>query len=229
MRALSEESANADIQQAVECASSRGIRLNWVFQGPPGVGKGTYATRAADAMGIPHVATGDLIRHEIAQQSTIGQEIAPIVQRGQLIDDKQACRLVEQRLQRGFEAGESGVLLDGYPRTVAQAQRLLNTTKLVGVLNMRLREDVLVEKCTGRRKCRHCGANYNIADIQKPEGANGEPAVTMPPLPPEPECEDHLEKRSDDTEEVVRERLRVYHQEVQLHIYYLTCCLLPLI
>jgi adenylate kinase len=212
---MSEEAARQALSRAVHTATARGVKLNWVFQGPPGVGKGTYASRAAEALGVPHIATGDLVRAEVSAGSDIGHEIAPLINAGKLIGDEQASRLVETRLARGAELGEHGVLLDGYPRTVPQARRLLECTTLAGVLNMRLREDVLVEKCTGRRRCTHCGANYNVADIQKGHGPNGEPPVTMPPLSPAPECEAHLQKRSDDTEEVVRERLRVYHEEVR--------------
>jgi hypothetical protein len=93
-------------------------------------------------------------------------------------------------------------------RTVPQADQLSRITPIDLALNLSLREEVLVEKCMGRRMCSHCGANYNIADIYLP-AQGGRPEIIMPPLSPPAECEPHLETRADDTEEVIRKRLQV--------------------
>ncbi|GFR51656.1 hypothetical protein Agub_g14089, partial [Astrephomene gubernaculifera] len=187
--------------------------INWVFLGPPGVGKGTYATRVAKAFGIPHIATGDLIRAEIATGSDLGAKMKSIVNQGKLLPDEIVQEVLQLRLSKGRQEGERGFLLDGFPRTRAQAEQLLRTTDIGLVLNLGLREEVLVEKCMGRRLCRHCGKNYNIANIYLAPGPEGQPEIVMPPLNPPPECAPHLEVRADDREEVIRHRLEVYKQE----------------
>ncbi|KAG2485995.1 hypothetical protein HYH03_015317 [Edaphochlamys debaryana] len=187
-------------------------QLNWVFLGPPGVGKGTYATRAAKAFGIPHIATGDLIRAEIAAGTDMGKQMKAIVNSGKLLPDAMVQEVLQARLAKGRAEGERGFLLDGFPRTRAQAEQLVQSVDVGLVLNMSLREEVLVEKCMGRRLCRHCGKNYNIADIYLP-ASGGRPEIIMPPLSPPPECAPHLETRADDTEPVIRHRLEVYKRE----------------
>lgn len=183
----------------------------WVFLGPPGVGKGTYATRVADWLSITHVAAGDLVREEIKSGSALGKEMARIANSGDLLPDEMVTRLLRKRVQRAEQEGEPGVLLDGFPRTVAQAEELLSIADVQLALNLRLREDVLLEKCLGRRICAKCGKGYNIADINAPaDPTRGLPAIVMPPLNPPPECEHHLETRADDTPSVVQHRLTVY-------------------
>lgn len=115
------------------------------------------------------------------------------------------------RLAHAAAAGTPAVL-DGYPRTAAQATHLLAVADVRLALNLTLREQVLMDKCLGRRVCGECGAGYNVADIQLP-AAGGLPAVTMPPMPPPPECEPHMEVRADDNPETVRNRLAVYARE----------------
>lgn len=184
----------------------------WVFLGPPGVGKGTYATRIAEWLCIPHVAAGDLVRDEIKAETPLGLEMKSIVNAGNLLPDEVVIRLLRQRLHTAADAGDPGVLLDGFPRTVSQASNVLHVADVQLALNMQLREDVLMAKCLGRRVCTKCGKGYNVADINLP-AANGEPAIVMPPLNPPPECMQHLETRADDTEAVVTRRLQVYHAE----------------
>ncbi|GLC40765.1 hypothetical protein PLESTB_000024900 [Pleodorina starrii] len=187
--------------------------INWVFLGPPGVGKGTYASRVAKAFGVPHIATGDLIRAEIKSGSSLGEQMKAVVNQGKLLPCAMVDQVLHDRLARGRQEGERGFILDGYPRTAAQAEQLLKTADIGLVLNLSLREEVLVQKCMGRRLCRHCGKNYNVADIHLPAGADGQPEIVMPPLSAPPECEPHLETRADDREEVIRHRLEVYKQE----------------
>lgn len=209
------EGAREELREACRSSEKAGRQLNWIFQGPPGVGKGTYAKKAAVELGVPHIATGDLLRGEVAAGTELGRELEPALNSGQLIGDEQMEKLVAARLRRGIEQGERGFLLDGFPRSIRQARFLSNNSSVMAVLRMTMREDVLVEKCCGRRVCSHCGANYNLADISKGPGLNGEPPVRLPPLPPESECEPHLFRRSDDTEEVVRERLKLHRENVR--------------
>jgi adenylate kinase len=104
--------------------------------------------------------------------------------------------------------GERGFILDGYPRTKAQAEKLSDITDIQLAVNLSLREDILISKCLGRRMCNECGRNYNVANIQFP-AVDGKPAVVMPPLMPPDKCMQKMETRADDTEEVVRRRLQV--------------------
>lgn len=183
--------------------------LTWVFLGPPGVGKGTYATRVANAFGMCHIAAGDLVRDEIKSGSELGKEMAKIVNQGHLLPDGIIMRVLREHFMRMHSEGTDKFLLDGFPRTEAQAKNLEVVANVQLALNLALREEVLVEKCLGRRICKKCGKNYNIADIYLP-ASDGRPEIVMPPLSPPEECVDHLEQRSDDTEPVVRKRLEVY-------------------
>eukprot|EP00887_Chlorella_sp_A99_P006205 scaffold3.g6205.t1 len=181
--------------------------LTWVFLGPPGVGKGTYATRISDTFGFWHIAAGDLVRMEMKQGTELGKQMEEIVNRGQLLPDALITRVLREHLMREASAeGASKFLLDGFPRTVTQAAELDQVVGVALAVNLSLREEVLVQKCLGRRICRKCGKNYNVADIYLPAG-DGRPEIVMPPLNPPPECMQHMEQRSDDTEPVVRKRL----------------------
>lgn len=185
---------------------------NWVFLGPPGVGKGTYASRVASALRLPHISTGDLVRDEIASKTKLGAEMSSIVSQGQLLPDDVILQLLRRRLARGEAIGEPGFILDGFPRTLSQAEQLTSIAEIQLALNLSLREEVLIQKCVGRRKCGKCGKNYNLATIHLP--AEGRwPEIVMPPLPPPPECLGYLQQRADDREEVVRKRLEVYEAE----------------
>ncbi len=101
-------------------ASAKHLLPAWVFLGPPGVGKGTYATRIAEWLGIPHVAAGDLVREEMKSESPLGLEMKAIVNAGNLLPDDVVIRLLQKRLQVAADSGDQGVLLDGFPRTVSQ-------------------------------------------------------------------------------------------------------------
>ncbi|KAK3281921.1 hypothetical protein CYMTET_10315 [Cymbomonas tetramitiformis] len=185
---------------------------NWIFLGPPGVGKGTYAGRVADLVGIPHISTGDLVRAEIKSGSPLAEKMKEITSTGGLLPDALILDILHKRFEEGKGNNETGFLLDGFPRTAAQAAELMKVTDIHLVVNLSLREDVLIEKCCGRRVCEHCGKSYNIADIYRKAGPEG-PEIIMPPLNPKPECADHLTHRADDTEEIVQKRLDIYNQE----------------
>lgn len=119
--------------------------------------------------------------------------------------------LLSKRLEAGEAKGETGFILDGFPRTVRQAEILEGVTDIDLVVNLKLREEALLAKCLGRRICSQCGGNYNIASIDI-KGENGQPGMYMAPLLPPPHCASKLITRSDDTEEVVKERLRIYNE-----------------
>jgi adenylate kinase len=189
-------------------AANAGRKLNWVFLGAPGVGKGTYASRMAKQMGVPHISMGDLVRAEIKGETAMGKEMKAIAASGKLVPDALVLDILKARIKRGEESGERGFLLDGFPRTVPQAETLGEMVEVTQVLNLTLREDILVEKCCGRRECGECGKAFNIADIKSEKP--GEPTIIMPPLNPPDKCMGKMTQRPDDTEEVVRARLQVY-------------------
>jgi len=198
---------------------ARGKKLNWVFLGAPGVGKGTYASRMAKQMGVPHISMGDLVRAEIKGETTRGKEMKAIAARGELVPDALVLDILDKRVKRGQAEGERGFLLDGFPRTVPQAETLSAMVEVTQVLNLTLREDILVEKCCGRRECGECGKSFNIADIRSEKA--GEQTIIMPPLNPPQECFAKLTQRPDDTEEVVRARLEVYKKStIPVENYY---------
>ncbi|KAH9624740.1 hypothetical protein KSS87_009008 [Heliosperma pusillum] len=188
--------------------------IQWVFLGCPGVGKGTYASRLSKLLGVPHIATGDLVRHELSSSGPLSTQLADIVNKGQLVSDEIIISLLSKRLEVGETKGESGFILDGFPRTIRQAEILEGVTDIGLVVNLRLPEQALIEKCLGRRICNQCGKNFNVATIDI-KGENGKPEIRMAPLNPPAQCASKLITRADDTEEVVKERLRVYGEMSQ--------------
>ncbi|CAN1237697.1 Adenylate kinase 1, chloroplastic [Linum grandiflorum] len=185
--------------------------VQWVFLGCPGVGKGTYASRLSTLLAVPHIATGDLVREELNSSGPLSSQLKEIVNQGKLVSDEIIINLLSKRLEAGEAKGESGFILDGFPRTIRQAEILEGVTEIDLVVNLKLREEALLAKCLGRRICSQCGGNYNIACIDI-KGANGQPGIYMAALPPPPQCADKLIQRADDTEEVVKARLQIYNE-----------------
>lgn len=185
-----------------------------MFLGCPGVGKGTYASRLSTLLGVPHIATGDLVREELSSSGLLSSQLKELVNHGKLVPDEFIISLLSKRLEAGKEKGESGYILDGFPRTVTQAEILEGVINVDLVINLKLKEEALLAKCLGRRICSECGANYNVACIDI-KGGDGDDRMYMPPLLPPPKCESKLITRADDTEEVVKERLRVYNKMTQ--------------
>lgn len=178
------------------------------------MGKGTYASRLCNLLGVPHIATGDLVREELTSSGPLSQQLSEIVNQGKLVSDEIIISLLSKRLEAGEAKGESGFILDGFPRTINQAEILEGVTDIDLVVNLKLQEDVLLEKCLGRRICSECGKNFNLASINV-KGENGNPGISMAPLLPPPHCTSKLITRSDDIEAVVKERLRVYSEKSQ--------------
>jgi len=178
------------------------IRL--VLFGPPGVGKGTQAAGIRARAGVPHISTGEMLREAMKNGSPLGQAVRAVVERGELVPDALIGDLVEERLSRP-DAG-SGFLLDGYPRTLAQADRLERYLagkglRLDGVVNLSVPEPEIIDRLTGRRVCPSCGALYHVRYSRpKVEGVCDR-------------CGASLRARSDDTREAIGERLRIYHEQ----------------
>ncbi|KZV14616.1 adenylate kinase 1, chloroplastic-like [Dorcoceras hygrometricum] len=137
--------------------------------------------------------------------------LAAIVNQGKLLSDEIIIDLLSKRLEDAQTKNETGFVLDGFPRTLRQAEILEKVTDIDLVINLKLREEALIAKCLGRRICSECGGNYNVACIDIKDN-DGSQRMYMPPLLPPPQCESKLTTRSDDTEEVVKERIRVYDE-----------------
>lgn len=196
----------------------RGKQL--VFLGCPGVGKGTYASRLAQLLEVPHIAMGDLVRQGLSDPAGVAGKYASAMKQGMLLPDDVIFELLQKRLEYGITVGETGFILDGFPRTKKQAEILDQVTEIDLVVNLKLREDILISKCLGRRICSQCKGNFNLANIDV-EDPHGGARIVMPPLLPPAGCEHKMMVRPDDTEEVVRARLRVYQTEtIPVEEYY---------
>ncbi len=174
-----------------------------ILLGPPGSGKGTQAVLLAERLGIPHISTGDILREHVAARTELGRRVEAIMSAGQLVPDELVNTIVEERLSR--PDCEGGCILDGYPRTVAQAERLAEVLARRGlrpvIVNLAVDYNVIVTRITARRQCPVCGASYNL--------------ITNPPREDE-RCDRDgaaLAARQDDSEEVVRRRLEAYERQ----------------
>jgi adenylate kinase len=190
--------------------------MKMIFLGAPGVGKGTYASRIAPKMGIPHISTGDMFREEAKAGTELGKKLNEYMQKGVLVPDEMVIDILKTRIER--DDSQKGFILDGFPRTIEQAEALGKITDIDVVVNLRLKDEVLIKKIAARRVCRKCGNIYNVVHI-KEEG------IDMPPLLPKVDgvcdkCGGELYQRADDKEDVVRERLEVYKEETSPLIEY---------
>jgi adenylate kinase len=171
-----------------------------IFMGLPGAGKGTQAERIVTEFGIPHISTGDMFRAAIAEQTPMGLQAKAFMDQGNLVPDEVTIGIVRDRFQKAD--CEKGFLLDGFPRTIAQAEALDAMLNELGreidvVINMHVKRENLLARLTGRRICKSCGATYHV--VFNPTNAEG---VCD-------KCGGELYQRSDDTEEVVATRLDV--------------------
>jgi adenylate kinase len=182
-----------------------------ILLGPPGAGKGTQARQAAARWGVPQIATGDMLREAVATGTPLGRAAKQHMDSGELVPDKVIIGLAADRLAQPDAA--AGFVLDGFPRTVAQAEALDKLLmerglKLDRVALFRIAEDELVARLTGRRVCRGCGRNYHLA-FSPPSVADRCDA-----------CGGALYQRTDDEEETVRRRLAVYERDTQPLVEY---------
>lgn len=179
--------------------------------GPPGAGKGTQAARLAEKLKIPHISTGDMFRRAMAEGTPLGLVAKSYVERGQLVPDDVTIGLVRERL--GAEDCAAGFLLDGFPRTVAQADALEKILRELGrpldrAVNLVVPDEKLIERAVGRRVCPNCGATYHV--VYNPPRQEGICDV----------CGHPLRQRDDDREETVRRRLEVYYLQTEPLIKY---------
>ncbi len=171
--------------------------MNLIFLGPPGAGKGTYASRVAAKLGIAHISTGDIFRENIKKQTELGKLAEQYINKGELVPDEITIKMTLERLRQ--PDCEKGFILDGFPRTIAQAEGLEKAgIKIDLVLNFLVPEQVLIERMSGRRTCKKCGAIYHIINLKpKQEGICDK-------------CGGELIQREDEKPKVIKERLKVY-------------------
>lgn len=186
--------------------------LRTVLLGPPGAGKGTQAVRIVEKYGIPHISTGDIFRENIKNGTELGKKAQEYMNKGELVPDDLVIDLATDRLMA--DDCKDGFLLDGFPRTVYQAEKLdefleAHGQKLDVVLDIEVEKEELITRLTGRRVCKACGASFHVVNI-----------------PPKKEgicdfCGGELIQRADDTVETVENRIEVYNsQTMPLVDYY---------
>jgi adenylate kinase len=177
------------------------MTMNIVILGPPGVGKGTYAEFLSKKYGIPKISVGDLFRNAIKNRTELGKKIKTYVSSGELVPDETVIELVKNRLEE--PDCKKGFLLDGYPRTVPQAEAMMNFKKIDAALNFVAPDKVITERISGRRTCRKCGAIYHIKNVPPTiEGVCDR-------------CSGRLVQRSDEKPEVIKNRLAVYREKTK--------------
>ncbi len=174
--------------------------MRLILLGPPGAGKGTQAQYICDAYGIPQISTGDMLRAAVKAGSPLGRRVKKVMDSGALVSDDIIIALVKERIQQDDCA--NGFLFDGFPRTIVQAQALIDAgIELDGVLEIEVPAEEIVKRLSGRRVHEKSGRVYHL--VYNPPKAEGR----------DDETGDLLVQRKDDTEATVRERLTVYHDQ----------------
>ena len=171
--------------------------MNIIFLGPPGAGKGTQAQRICSALNIPQISTGDILRRAMKEGTETGKKAKSYIDAGQLVPDEVIIDIVKERLQ--MDDCQNGYILDGFPRTVPQAEALDTFATIDSVIELDVADQVLVDRLSGRRVCVKCGATYHLSML------NGETKCRS--------CGEELIQRNDDKAETVLARLKVYHDQ----------------
>ncbi len=171
--------------------------MNIIFLGPPGAGKGTQAQRICNALNIPQISTGDILRRAIKEQTPTGLKAKSYIDAGKLVPDDVIIDIVRDRLAQ--DDAKNGYILDGFPRTVPQAEALEGIADIDAVIDLDVADEKLIDRLSGRRVCLKCGATYHISRL------NGKMKCDS--------CSDELVQRADDKAETVLNRLKVYHDQ----------------
>jgi adenylate kinase len=180
--------------------------MKLIFLGPPGAGKGTLATLVSKKHGIPQISTGDIFRDAIKRETDLGKKVKEIVGRGDLVPDDLTVSLVRERL--GQPDTKQGYILDGFPRTIPQAEALQGFQKLDAVVNFAIGDAQVVERLSGREICKSCGAIYHVKNMpSKVKGVCDK-------------CSGPVYTRPDDSLESITNRLGVYRAQTEPLIAY---------
>ena len=172
-----------------------------IIFGAPGAGKGTYGSRLQAKLGVEVIATGDIFRDLMKEDSELGRKVRGYVEKGLLVPDEVVVEVLKQRLSK-IPKGK-GFILDGYPRTIEQAKILDSITKIDAILLLDVPDWIIIERLSSRRICRNCGTVYNIRFLKpKVEGACDK-------------CQGPLYQRPDDNPEVIKKRLNVYQEQTK--------------
>ena len=176
--------------------------MNLIFLGPPGAGKGTQAAAVSGDLKVPHISTGDMFRKAISEGTPTGLKAKSFMDAGQLVPDEVIIGIITERLAE--EDCANGYILDGVPRTIAQAEALEKADIIFDhVVSIEIDDEVIMERMTGRRVCEQCGASYHLSAV--PPKVEGVCDV----------CGGKLVQRHDDESEVVRARLEIYHKKTE--------------
>jgi len=180
--------------------------MNMIIFGAPGSGKGTYASRLQSKLGLDVIAMGDIFREILKEGTPLGKKVKGFVEKGLLVPDDVVVDVLKQRLVR-IPRGR-GFILDGYPRTIDQAKALERIAKVDAIVQLTVPEWIIVERLSTRRICKNCGEVYNVRYLKpKIEGKCDK-------------CGGPLYQRSDDTAEVIKERIKVYERQTEPLLQY---------
>ena len=180
--------------------------MKLIFLGPPGAGKGTLAERAKDILNVPQISTGGIFRSAVAAQSPLGLKVKEIMDSGKLVDDDTTIALVKERLTQ--DDVKTGYILDGFPRTIPQAQALAVFSAVDKVINFDLPDSKVLERLGGRRVCRGCGYNFHAVFNKSSKGDICD------------KCGAEVYTRDDDKPEAIQKRLEVYREQTEPLINY---------
>ncbi|MEM3731546.1 MAG: nucleoside monophosphate kinase [Candidatus Bathyarchaeia archaeon] len=175
--------------------------MNAVIFGPPGSGKGTYASRLQSKLNVEVIATGDIFRKIIKEETDLGRKVREYVEKGLLVPDDLVIEVLKQRINK-IPRGK-GFILDGYPRTLEQAKAFEKIAKVDVIIQLVVPEWIIIERLSSRRICKNCGEVYNIRYLKPKRDMLCD------------KCGGPLYQRSDDTPEVIRKRIEVYEQQTK--------------
>lgn len=173
--------------------------MKLIFLGPPGAGKGTLAAKAVNMLNVPQIGTGTIFRNAMTSGSPLGLKVKSIVESGKLVDDETTIELVKERLSQADV--QKGYILDGFPRTIPQAEALEQFSAIEKVVNISISDSDIMERLGGRQVCRKCGHNFHIVyDKPTKDGVCNH-------------CGGEVYTRDDDKDEAIKKRLEVYRAQ----------------
>ena len=174
---------------------------NFIFLGPPGAGKGSLAVKVAEDYKIPHISTGDIFRANIKAQTPLGVKVKAVIDSGALVSDELTFELVKDRIAQ--DDCKNGYILDGFPRTIPQAEMLESLVSDIKVVNFEIQDEIVIRRLSTRRTCKACGANFNVLTLPpKVEGVCDK-------------CNGELYQRDDDKQESIMNRMEVYREQTE--------------